>query len=286
MAIKKMSSVKGRVARITRLDECGLPVIGTCSSVVTKGFITVDYSFEVEAGDESTQKNAWGELCVNEKDPDVRKWVNTVITFCEIDPTVLDIIAGATPVVVGTDTIGEEWDDQPNFGRFALEVWTKVAGQDACAGGTIEWGYFVVPNLANGALDGSMTVENGVMNVALAAEGFPAGAAWGLNPYGDNPMRKTAGLSAGAMLGRVRTNVQPPAATVGCVELFDRTAIGPGDTFPPNPSVTAQDATNAAALVGLGYTTSGAAWATGEFFSIGTYQFNWTGSAWAAGAHA
>lgn len=74
MATKKLRSIKGRVARITRLDSCGAPVFGECSTIVTKGFITVTIAEEKEAGDEYKQKNAWGELWINDKDPDLTKW--------------------------------------------------------------------------------------------------------------------------------------------------------------------------------------------------------------------
>ena len=61
----------------------------------------------------------------------------------------------------------------------------------------------------------------------------------------------------------------------------------PGSVFPAEPTVTAQDATNAAKLAGLGYVAKPTtAWTTGQHITIGTFQFNWSGAAWAAGPHA
>lgn len=61
----------------------------------------------------------------------------------------------------------------------------------------------------------------------------------------------------------------------------------PDDVFPAEPTVTAEDATNAAKLAGLGYVANPtSAWTTGQQITIGTYHFNWSGTAWAAGAHA
>jgi hypothetical protein len=55
--------------------------------------------------------------------------------------------------------------------------------------------------------------------------------------------------------------------------------------FPDLSAITASDAANAAKLAGLGFTAKpGTAWATGEFVTIATYKFHWTGTAWAAGA--
>jgi len=53
------------------------------------------------------------------------------------------------------------------------------------------------------------------------------------------------------------------------------------------PTITAQDATNAARLAGLGFVAvPTSAWTTGQSITVGTFLFNWSGAAWAAGAHA
>lgn len=64
-------------------------------------------------------------------------------------------------------------------------------------------------------------------------------------------------------------------------------AVKNGDSFPPEPTVTAQDATNAAKLTPLGYVAAApAAWTSGQKMTVGAFSFNWSGTAWAAGAHA
>jgi len=62
----------------------------------------------------------------------------------------------------------------------------------------------------------------------------------------------------------------------------------PGDVFPNEPTITASDSTNAAKLAPLGYVAaSGAtAWTTGQKMTVNSFDFNWSGTAWAAGAHA
>lgn len=292
MATKKLKSYKGRRLRITRLDECGIPAYGPAGTIVTSGFITVTVGREEEAGDTYTSKNAWGELCVNEKDPDILKWVNVSVEMCEIDPGVLDIMAGSDVITSGADTIGAYFGPDPMVGGYAIEVWTKVAGVDACASGTQEWGYVAVPWLKNGKLDGDFKVENAPLNITLAGQGFPATADWGLTPYGDNPLKDAGGFQTGKIWAVVRTDVQPPNDTLGAttlVELPLKAAVNKGDVFPADPTVTAQDATEAGQLIGEGYivaASDNANWLSGEFFTIGTFKFNWTGSAWAAGIHA
>jgi hypothetical protein len=66
-----------------------------------------------------------------------------------------------------------------------------------------------------------------------------------------------------------------------------KSAAKAGDVFPAEATITASDSTNAAKLAGLGYVASPlTAWTTGQKMTVGTFDFNWSGTAWAAGAHA
>lgn len=67
----------------------------------------------------------------------------------------------------------------------------------------------------------------------------------------------------------------------------DKANAKPNDVFYES-TVTAEDATNAALLAGLGYVAaSGAtAWGSGEYMIVSGFKFNWTGTAWASGTHA
>jgi hypothetical protein len=47
---KCLSLVKGRRIRLTRLDACGRPVYGESSAVVSKGFISVAFTANTNAG--------------------------------------------------------------------------------------------------------------------------------------------------------------------------------------------------------------------------------------------
>lgn len=62
-------------------------------------------------------------------------------------------------------------------------------------------------------------------------------------------------------------------------------AAAPGDVFPAEATVTASNATNAGKLAGLGYVAVPTTlWTEGQKVTIGTYDFHWNGTAWAAGA--
>lgn len=67
----------------------------------------------------------------------------------------------------------------------------------------------------------------------------------------------------------------------------NKAQASPGSAFPAEATVTASDAPNAAKLTGLGYVASPlTAWTTGQQITVGGFAFNWSSSAWAAGAHA
>lgn len=64
-------------------------------------------------------------------------------------------------------------------------------------------------------------------------------------------------------------------------------AAGPGDIYVNQPTITASDGTNAAKLAGLGFVANPVtAWTTGQKVTVNGFDFNWSGAAWAAGAHA
>ena len=215
MATKILKSIKGKTVRLTRLDECGAVVEGSCTTLVADCFVSVTLTGEYESGEEFIQKNAWGDLCINDKDPDILKRVTVAVEFAEINPDVLDIIADASPVVSSGDTIGATFGSVSNASSFALEVWTKRTGVDCTTPGTQDWGYFVVPFVRNGKIDGDITIENGVLNVTVMGDGFPAPSTWGATPYASNPFIEV--FPTGEIFGMVVTDVQPPSDTGGCV---------------------------------------------------------------------
>ena len=64
-------------------------------------------------------------------------------------------------------------------------------------------------------------------------------------------------------------------------------SASPGDVFPTEPTITASDALNAAKLGPLGYVADPTtAWTTGQKITVNGFDFNWSGTAWAPGAHA
>lgn len=217
-----LKSIKGNVVRLTRLNACGDPIVGSCSTVVSECFISVTLSGEFEAGTEFVQKSAWGELCISDKDPDVLKRVNVSMQFAELNPDALDIMTDSNTVTFSGSAIGSTWGTAMNSGAFALEVWTKASGA-ACNAALPQWGYFLVPFIKNGKVDGDLTIQNDVLTVSIMGEAFPAPddgtgkSTWDVSPYTPNPFNVT--FPELEIFGFVVTGVQPPADTAGCVAI-------------------------------------------------------------------
>jgi hypothetical protein len=274
--------------RFTALDECGAPDLSNpCGSIVTSGFISVTWSDEVETGEEYTQKNAWGDFCIGEKDADRVKWTNVTISLCEIDPEILVMLGGATPNFNAEgDIVGAFFTREPNPLSFAIEVWTKKAGTDACAagGGAPEWGYFAGFNVRNGMLDGDLTIENAPLALNLKGELYGANDAWGVGPYADNPLENVSGVPAGALRYIGVTTTQPPEETDGCVAIIPATGATagvPGSWTPANaaPPQTLEDLQAGSVLA-----SPATLWTVGQHVILGDLTHaHWTGTAWAAG---
>jgi hypothetical protein len=87
----------------------------------------------------------------------------------------------------------------------------------------------------------------------------------------------------------VRGYEQNPHAVWGDTQTVSaqRSSASPSSVYFNVETITAQDATNAARLAGLGFIANPqSAWTTGQSITVNTFLFNWSGSAWAAGAHA
>lgn len=285
-----MKSIKGRVMRLTALDECGAPLYDSgLGTITTSGFISVSWEHEVEDGTEHTSQNAWGDFCINELDAPRTKWLNLGMDLCEVDPETLVMLSGAVGNFDGADgMIGAFFDDDANVNAFAVEVWTRAAGQACSPGGTPLWGYFAAVYVRNGAVAGGGTIENGPMNLELSGNGFGAApdsgnnaiSAWGTGPHGDAPTVNPWPVGAFRYIGI--TEVQPPTATDGAraiVLAAGATAGLPGAYTPANagPPMT---------LAGLSTVVASplTAWTTGQHIVLGdgTTAY-WNATAWVAG---
>jgi hypothetical protein len=233
MVTKCISLVKGRRIRLTRLDGCGRPVFGECSTAVSKGFISVAFTANTIDTDEINVTNAAGERCVYEPAETSLSGYTLEITFCEVDPDLFALATGQPVVADGDNTIGFDIDTQLNLAGqgFALELWAGAANTDACAteGAQGSFGYLLVPFLKGGIV-GDFTVENGAVTFTLTGATTRDGNAWGVGPYNDImldhsptpvPGPMVTPIGATIALRTILTDVAPPEAACGCRPLLD-----------------------------------------------------------------
>lgn len=125
--------VRGKRVRVTRLDACGVfPVPTTANAfVASDGFISVQYALDYEDGDEFIQKNANGDLCINDKSNDIYKRTNVTMSFCGVDPDLMSLLTGNS---VELDASGVDVGFRVSEGiatpNFALELWSGLGGND------------------------------------------------------------------------------------------------------------------------------------------------------------
>lgn len=216
MAAVCFTTVKSRVVRLTRLDECGTPVIGARSSIVSQGFIKVESGWDIEDGETFEQQNAWGDYCTNEQDDPKIKGADVEVEFCEVNPDAYDLVSGARVIAATAaedfaelgSSIGYVLGEDTVPGAWALETWTKLGGAVCGDTGATLWAYSVWPFLKGGR-PGDLTLERGTATFPQSARARGASATWGSGPYGDAIVT----LLEGEVFAQVVTDVQPPVPT-------------------------------------------------------------------------
>jgi len=224
------STVRGRMARFTRLDELGRPVYGPGNQAVTKGIISVTYTPNVTEGEATSVTNFAGEQCISAPAPcaTIDNWT-VAVEFCAVDPcVVLMIYPSWIPYyddfgsIKGFQIVGGLTCDV----GFALEIW----GQIGSAGSTVQCGpgavsgstYWLAPRLV-GAAPGDITISNESTSFTFnGTTTNPVG--WRRGPYlvdivGGVPSVLRDPVDSAAQLVEFITAVLPPAVTNGCVEL-------------------------------------------------------------------
>jgi hypothetical protein len=224
------STVRGRVARFTRLDELGRPMYGEGNSAVTKGIIDITYTPNVTEGEATSVTNFAGEQCISAAAPcaTIDNWT-VAIQFCAIDPcVVLMIYPSWIPyyddfgAIKGFQIVGGLSCDR----GVALEVW----GQVGTSGSTVQCGpgsvagstYWLAPRLV-GAAPGDITISNEATSFTFnGTTTNPVG--WRRGPYlvdivDGVPSVLRDPVESAAQLVEFTTQVRPPEPTNGCVEL-------------------------------------------------------------------
>lgn len=176
------ASIQGVGIRVTRLDSAGNLLTGPGDSYVTSAFMRLSFTPEYEEGDEITEKNANGIVCVTYKSPDVLKRITMELAICEPDPELTSLVSGGlllrknigTFASANNQSIG--WsspavgDDPAGFG-VAIECWSHAI-KDGKKSSTLPYFHWVFP-YAKLRQSGDRVIENGML--ASTFEGYGLG---------------------------------------------------------------------------------------------------------------
>jgi hypothetical protein len=226
---KRFAPIRGRRMRLTRLDECGAPVVGPASTGVSKGFVSVGMAPQYEDADPINMTNAAGEIDFNEVGDATLTGMQAEIAFTRVDPDLFSLITNQQ-TVVDYNAVASGFrlsGGQVVTGAWALEVWSDLGGQ-ACVGGK-SYGYFLLPFLRGGTV-GDFSVENGAANFTVTSA-TRENSQWGTGPYnvvhraptgtevGPQPSKLLTAIGPKDHFHLEMTPVAPPAVTDGLVAL-------------------------------------------------------------------
>lgn len=229
----RVSFIRGKRMRATKVDANGRPVYGDGSVVTTKGYVSVQYTTNTEEGEAVSSTNANGDSCVNEPATPSFTGYGVEIEFCDVDFSMFELITGqelvtnAAGVAIG---ITESTDVNLSAINFALEVWTGANSTGTPAAGSQgQFGYILTPFLGGGVI-GDLTIENGAATFTVSSMSTKNGSGWGKGPHAVELVGGTPALLRTSMKKndhrRIMTvEVAPPEQYSGSTPLLD-----PSDT--------------------------------------------------------
>lgn len=216
------------MVRVTSENACGVVNTGTGVQVTSTGLVSVAMAVNQEDRQDYFTLNADAQPCITNTAPPILKWIDLTITFCNVDPRMLNLISGE-PLVLNdaTPAVAVGWDTSVgsvNTVNFGFEGWTRIGNtSQACSGTTVPYGYFVLPWVTEGVI-GDVTFENGAATFTVTAR-TQAGGQWGTGPYNVITSAATATLgqpmplltAIGSQVHRRMLVTQlPPPPTAAC----------------------------------------------------------------------
>jgi hypothetical protein len=228
----RLTPVRGRVARVTRLDNCGRIVVGAYNQAASEGIVTAAFTPNTVDTEEINVPNWAGKRCVYEPSVTELAGYALVLTFCNVDFEMFEIITGQTLVFNADGNVdGIEVDTAIPVAEngFAFEAWTGSQGGDVCEDPNAQgdYGYLLLPRLVGGIL-GEFSLANGAINFTITGANTKEGNQWGNGPYAVQmdslgvPGLLVQPVSKTAALRLMTTTVAPPAETIGARPVLDK----------------------------------------------------------------
>ena len=219
VAIRCANPIQGSIIRVTSLTACGVPVTGTSDAdaspgqIVMDGFTQVGQTFAYEEGERKFVRKANGQPCVNfQGEEDALTEVEVTIDLCLWNPGLVVAAINACLLTYSESPTGTGFAVMEGIGgkHFSLELWTPLAGDDACdpTTGLARYGYNAWPHLWNGHF-GDTTFNADPHMMQIIAKSKKVSQFWTLG---------NTWLGSGAIAGCPghwfwnNTSVAPPAA--------------------------------------------------------------------------
>lgn len=255
MKSKSSSLIRGKRMRATRVNAAGQPLIGDNNSAVSRGFITVGYTTNIEEGEGISQPNANGEVCVSEPGTPSFNGFGVEAEFCDVDFAMFELITGQEVVLDENGVIvgmTESTDIVLSDVNFALEVWTGASAKTAASAGSQgTFGYILTPFLSGGVVS-DISIENAAITFTLTGMATKNGSGWAAGPYavelvGGTPQELRTPLKVNDHRRIMIVEVAPPSDYSGYLPVLD----------PNDPALTAITATATGLSVSIAPTPTG-----------------------------
>lgn len=183
MPTKVITPIRGKRIRVTQLDDCGA-IVASSTQIVSSGFVTVTLSPQVEDGTDIQVRNANGALCINERGNPTFTGFDVEIEFCEVNPSVITMVTNAEDYEdYAGDIAGFTVPEGEITGKFALELWTGIAGVACGADGAEASGYMLLPLINAGTLGDVEIGGEDAITFTLTNSSTRGGNTWGVGPY-------------------------------------------------------------------------------------------------------
>lgn len=213
--------------RVTKVDQCGLPVVGTDSAIVLECLASIAMNPNIDTQDDIIYRAANGNLCGVKRgcpsllgydlEINVLTWSPDALTIFNGSPEVLDG-AGAT---VGVDDCAIQCDT-----GFGLEFWTELIEPCPTPPAKKQYLYGVIPWVNNAYLG---DLEIGAEAVTFTINGTSrAGGQWGTGPFNVIDTSLTSTITPAKMLTPLGstchrrmqiTTLAPPVQDVNCAPI-------------------------------------------------------------------
>jgi hypothetical protein len=217
--------------RLTKVNSCGLPLAGNGNRIVTKGFVTANFTPQMKDAADLDQNNAEGLICVTERTAPQRKRWNMALELCNVDTGVIALLTSWEQLLDYLDNPNGFQDSESVESELgvAIEIWTGGKAADDCPAPTTDdiftnpgtgkkYGY----TLAFGTEFQLGNVNIGAQVSTLTLTGITfAGPQWGRGPY------NVAQIDGNGTAGRMLT----PTNNDSHLRMF-RTPIAPPDDTP------------------------------------------------------